>query len=426
MLIGWMNQYNDWCRRHICAVVPSVPATGKNAVVQSATSTRGVMHHIAVVYSHFIGNGVDIDSADVFSQFLSTQDYSSHAEDFLETRLNTYIEKNNTVNKMQKSLEGSTDSSIPLSNNQDSLTVCDSVVVNKYRQLLHSELQTRLQSAEAEGDLLTDPVVQSLKQYLDQQQHSNCTSSSSSSNANVVSLDSTTTSVISTDSDVPLFCLCRLPETHGESSVMSQCDLCDDWFHPQCINAPLVSATAMRRHDASFICPVCLHMTGRVSAFSLPPVTEWKRIHANQQVKEEKGKGHTSSGKTHKKTNSSGAKKRPHWEVEEEDCSSPVRKVNRRLSAIEKRESTGVHVESPHVTGDVQVKAEPLSDLASSLPSAHLTIQSTSSTKKAPPKKPTAVPALRPRDFLSLQDVQSGMEEEQRMTISGVRFYYFG
>jgi hypothetical protein len=76
-----------------------------------------------------------------------------------------------------------------------------------------------------------------------------------------------------------LYCFCRLPESSGESGVLTQCPGCLNWYHPQCVNAAVGSlAAAARLKD--FACPVCLFLQGRWSAFATVPVTEWAQIRA--------------------------------------------------------------------------------------------------------------------------------------------------
>ena len=74
-----------------------------------------------------------------------------------------------------------------------------------------------------------------------------------------------------------ILCFCRMPAAMGETPVLSQCDSCDRWYHPNCVNAALVSQSASRSSD-SFLCPLCLHMQGRHSNFAYKPFSEWKII----------------------------------------------------------------------------------------------------------------------------------------------------
>ena len=74
-----------------------------------------------------------------------------------------------------------------------------------------------------------------------------------------------------------ILCFCRMSAAMGETPVLSQCDSCDKWYHPNCVNAALVSQSASRSSD-SFLCPLCCHMQGRPSNFAYKPVSEWKII----------------------------------------------------------------------------------------------------------------------------------------------------
>ena len=60
--------------------------------------------------------------------------------------------------------------------------------------------------------------------------------------------------------------------------MLSQCDSCDKWFHPNCVNAFLVSQSASKSIE-SFHCPICLHMVGRPSNYAYKPNSEWKFNH---------------------------------------------------------------------------------------------------------------------------------------------------
>lgn len=96
----------------------------------------------------------------------------------------------------------------------------------------------------------------------------------------------------STDSVPPagLICLCRMPVVMGETPVMSQCDSCDRWFHPNCTNALLVSRSASQTVE-SFECPLCLHARGRPSNFAFKPISEWRVSIHSLQGKKGKPKG---------------------------------------------------------------------------------------------------------------------------------------
>jgi hypothetical protein len=74
-----------------------------------------------------------------------------------------------------------------------------------------------------------------------------------------------------------LYCFCRLPEDCGESSVLTQCASCLNWYHPQCVNAAQASlSAAMRQKD--FTCPVCQHLRNAPSNFLFEPQSEWAQI----------------------------------------------------------------------------------------------------------------------------------------------------
>ena len=72
-----------------------------------------------------------------------------------------------------------------------------------------------------------------------------------------------------------MICFCMMPAAMGETPVLSQCDSCDRWFHPNCINAFLVSRTASQCAQ-TFECPLCLHKKGKPSNLAFKPALEWK------------------------------------------------------------------------------------------------------------------------------------------------------
>jgi len=93
------------------------------------------------------------------------------------------------------------------------------------------------------------------------------------------SINNTTTTThapSNSDSHEILYCFCRLPETDGESSVLTECSICCNWYHPQCVNSGYTTLSAAARQK-SFLCPVCMHLDGQVSSLSYLP-NEWNII----------------------------------------------------------------------------------------------------------------------------------------------------
>jgi hypothetical protein len=72
-----------------------------------------------------------------------------------------------------------------------------------------------------------------------------------------------------------MICFCMMPAAMGETPVLSQCDSCDRWYHPNCINAFLVSRTASQCAQ-TFECPLCLHKKGKPSNLAFKSALEWK------------------------------------------------------------------------------------------------------------------------------------------------------
>ena len=85
-----------------------------------------------------------------------------------------------------------------------------------------------------------------------------------------------------------MICFCMMPSPMGESPILSQCDTCDRWYHPNCTNALLVSRTASQCAE-TFECPLCAHKKGKPSTIAYKPLSEWKlSIHSGIRMK---GKG---------------------------------------------------------------------------------------------------------------------------------------
>ena len=84
-----------------------------------------------------------------------------------------------------------------------------------------------------------------------------------------------------------LYCICRQPATifaqldriasssssQGSSLLMMQCEVCKDWYHPNCINFTAIlssnAAVAKREKEKPFECPICAFVTRNdVTAFA--------------------------------------------------------------------------------------------------------------------------------------------------------------
>lgn len=88
---------------------------------------------------------------------------------------------------------------------------------------------------------------------------------------------SSNTSAVIDEEDI-VHCFCQQPENCAEIVTMKQCDGCDRWFHPNCVNDPLTRAAVKSRvqQDVSFQCPLCLLSSGQVGPFAAAPQSEWK------------------------------------------------------------------------------------------------------------------------------------------------------
>lgn len=117
--------------------------------------------------------------------------------------------------------------------------------------------------------------------------------------------------VVDEESDL-VHCFCQVPENCGEIVTMKQCDGCDRWFHPNCVNDPPAHSTKPRLKDDTFFCPLCLLQAGRLGPFAFAPQSEWKISLRDVQVykkqprasKPMKGKSKSKGkgkGRVHKK-----------------------------------------------------------------------------------------------------------------------------
>lgn len=92
--------------------------------------------------------------------------------------------------------------------------------------------------------------------------------------------DKLTEDVEEGDDDYTLHCVCRLPETEGESMTLVQCEECSGWFHPLCINRRELDDSCAgiknkKVHKGEFTCPFCLHLKNRVTTLANPASEEW-------------------------------------------------------------------------------------------------------------------------------------------------------
>ena len=86
-----------------------------------------------------------------------------------------------------------------------------------------------------------------------------------------------------------MICFCMMPSPMGETPILSQCDTCDRWYHPNCTNALLVSRTASQCAQ-TFECPLCSHKKGKPSTIAYKPLSEWKlSIHSGIRMKGKSG-----------------------------------------------------------------------------------------------------------------------------------------
>jgi hypothetical protein len=100
------------------------------------------------------------------------------------------------------------------------------------------------------------------------------------------------------DDDEELHCFCMLPESDSLGNTMVQCDICDKWYHLQCMNVSqtglksmtnsVLSADAgganndaakpVQKKDDSFACVLCQLKQNAPSSMAMAPKNEWKMV----------------------------------------------------------------------------------------------------------------------------------------------------
>lgn len=86
-----------------------------------------------------------------------------------------------------------------------------------------------------------------------------------------------------------VYCVCRLPEDDAETATLIQCDSCEEWYHPFCINVkgyedddnegekseqPL-SRKRKAKQNEIFTCPFCNLRDNKLSSLTHPICGEW-------------------------------------------------------------------------------------------------------------------------------------------------------
>lgn len=69
-----------------------------------------------------------------------------------------------------------------------------------------------------------------------------------------------------------LHCFCQMEEDYSEYSKMIECDLCNRWYHPQCVR---VSDRLLEKENIDFICPLCEWDGYYPNSFLCGDLIEW-------------------------------------------------------------------------------------------------------------------------------------------------------
>ena len=173
-------------------------------------------------------------------------------EDFLELRLSLFMERKNTL-------------ALNISKCQHDDTVVENIEIVDDNTLHECNSLREEEGTDHKG-------IPSLLNSVDSISKSVKSANKSPISTNITANDKTK---VSSNSTAILHCFCCMPEFDGESTVLSQCDGCDRWFHPVCINAALTSLTA-HKSVSQFFCPICRHQNNLHSNFAFSPLTEWK------------------------------------------------------------------------------------------------------------------------------------------------------
>eukprot|EP01032_Pedospumella_encystans_P008385 gene8385-9960_t len=222
------------------AVAPAMPAAAKKQKGRSKQAAATVTSPLLVLSQPLL--------TDIFS-----------AAQFYDSRLSVYMEKLQIESALQS---GAT----------------EPIVHKNYSQML-TEVPTG--GERSSDDLYFENNVDWFTQW-EVRQTGLCTVQESYEklqNANKftsTNITAPTNAPSNTDTNDVLYCFCRLPEADGESSILTECSICSNWYHPQCVNSGYTTLSAAARQK-SFLCPVCMHLDGQVSSLSYLP-NEWNII----------------------------------------------------------------------------------------------------------------------------------------------------
>eukprot|EP01032_Pedospumella_encystans_P008367 gene8367-9942_t len=207
-------------------------------------------------------------------------------------------------------------------------------------------------------------------------------------------LTTTTNAPSNTDTNEVLYCFCRLPEADGESSILTECSICCNWYHPQCVNSGYTTLSAAARQK-SFLCPVCMHLDGQVSSLSYLP-NEWNIIKPVATKLPEPKKDTT---KTTSKSSHNGKKTR----------GRPV------MSGCLSNNSGGSIDVVLNAEDDISSgKRKRTDNTSTSSASSSAALES-----RHPLVKFKAAPAVKNKEYITVDELQQILEKENEHAISG-------
>lgn len=207
-----------------------------------------------------------------------------------------------------------------------------------------------------------------------------------------------------------LYCFCRLPEDDGESTVLSQCALCYNWYHPHCVNAITTTLTAASRQK-EFTCPICMHLQNTPSRFANAPESEWAHIRATKSTPGTAST--TGSNKTASVSKYNTVK-----------TSATMTNKSKKAVASQQTEGqdnlTGLSI--PVCSNLSNTKRHPSRSAVSICTPGNRTTTSTTTTMigYAWMVKLRPVPAMKARDFLTLAEVDAALLKEATLLSTGV------
>ena len=206
-----------------------------------------------------------------------------------------------------------------------------------------------------------------------------------------------------------LYCFCRLPEDDGESTVLSQCALCYNWYHPHCVNAITTTLTAASRQK-EFTCPICMHLQNTPSRFASAPESEWAHVRATKPTP---GTASTTGSNKSASVSKYNAVK------------TTTSMTNKSKKAVASQQTEGqddlTDSSIPVSSNLINTKRHPSRSAVSiCTPGNRTTTSTTTMIGYAGVVKLRPVPAMKARDFLTLAEVDAALQKEATLLSTGV------